>query len=84
VYRDFVATGDMKFARDCWEAVRSAMEYSMQFDTDGDGLIENGGFPDQTYDTWWVFRSHEICDGHCAAIVLISGYLAAPLYFCKD
>jgi non-lysosomal glucosylceramidase len=21
-------------------------------DTDGDGLIENGGFPDQTYDNW--------------------------------
>lgn len=24
------------------------------FDTDGDGLIENSGFPDQTYDIWTV------------------------------
>jgi non-lysosomal glucosylceramidase len=23
-----------------------------QYDTNGDGLIENGGFPDQTYDDW--------------------------------
>ena len=26
----------------------------MEFDTDGDGLIENSGFPDQTYDIWTV------------------------------
>jgi non-lysosomal glucosylceramidase len=24
------------------------------FDRDGDGLIENSGFPDQTYDIWTV------------------------------
>ena len=28
------------------------MEHLRQYDTDGDGLIENGGFPDQTYDDW--------------------------------
>src|SRR5205814_3880701 len=28
------------------------MEYLLQFDRDGDGLIENEGYPDQTYDTW--------------------------------
>lgn len=42
----------------------------MQFDTDGDGLIENGGFPDQTYDTWWVFCSHGSHEnyGYCAVV----------------
>ena len=28
------------------------MEHLRQYDSDGDGLIENGGFPDQTYDNW--------------------------------
>lgn len=29
-----------------------ALEHCMAFDEDNDGLIENGGFPDQTYDCW--------------------------------
>jgi uncharacterized protein (DUF608 family) len=28
------------------------MEYTMQFDTDHDGMIKNSGYPDQTYDIW--------------------------------
>ena len=28
------------------------MERLDKFDRDGDGMIENDGFPDQTYDTW--------------------------------
>jgi uncharacterized protein (DUF608 family) len=27
---------------------------NQEFDKDGDGLIENSGFPDQTYDIWTV------------------------------
>ena len=30
------------------------MEFMIRFDRDGDGLVENDGFPDQTYDTWSV------------------------------
>jgi uncharacterized protein (DUF608 family) len=26
----------------------------MRWDTDGDGIIDNGGFADQTYDAWTV------------------------------
>ncbi len=52
VYRDVVATGDMRFAREMWNAVREALGYLCQFDRDDDGLIENEGFPDQTYDVW--------------------------------
>ncbi|XP_010030209.2 non-lysosomal glucosylceramidase [Eucalyptus grandis] len=54
VYRDVVATGDKKFARAVWPSVYVAMAYMDQFDKDGDGMIENDGFPDQTYDTWSV------------------------------
>ncbi|KAE8708517.1 hypothetical protein F3Y22_tig00110339pilonHSYRG00306 [Hibiscus syriacus] len=52
VYRDVIATGDKKFAEAVWPSVYVAMAYMGQFDEDGDGMIENGGFPDKTYDTW--------------------------------
>lgn len=54
VWRDYVLTGskDEDFLRYSWSAVKQAMEHLKQYDTDGDGLIENGGFPDQTYDDW--------------------------------
>ncbi|OIW01756.1 hypothetical protein TanjilG_03894 [Lupinus angustifolius] len=61
VYRDFAATGDMSFGVDVWPAVRTAMEYMDQFDRDNDGLIENDGFPDQTYDTWTVHGVSAYC-----------------------
>jgi non-lysosomal glucosylceramidase len=34
--------------------VEAALGYAAQFDRDGDGLIENEGEPDQTFDTWPV------------------------------
>ncbi|KAF6159702.1 hypothetical protein GIB67_029960 [Kingdonia uniflora] len=54
VYRDVIATGDKLFAQDAWPAVYMAMAYMDQFDKDGDEMIENEGFPDQTYDVWKV------------------------------
>ncbi|MBI2939142.1 MAG: glucosylceramidase [Chloroflexi bacterium] len=52
VYRDFRETGDRSFLVECWPAVRAALDYLGRFDHDGDGLPENEGIPDQTYDTW--------------------------------
>jgi non-lysosomal glucosylceramidase len=56
IYRDFVFTGrkDESFLRDTWPAVQQAMVYLNKYDKDGDGLPENEGYPDQTYDTWLV------------------------------
>ncbi len=54
IFRDFIATNDKRFLLDCWSAVKEAIEKSKRFDTDADGLVENSGFPDQTYDTWSV------------------------------
>ena len=54
VWRDYVATGDATFVADVWPAVEAAMAYAARFDRDGDGLIENDGEPDQTFDTWPV------------------------------
>jgi non-lysosomal glucosylceramidase len=54
VWRDYVYTGsrDLTFLHYAWNGVKAAMQHLRQYDTDGDGLIENGGFPDQTYDDW--------------------------------
>ncbi len=52
VYRDYVVIGDRSLLVDCWPAVQEALAYLKQFDRDGDGLPENDGVPDQTYDTW--------------------------------
>ncbi|PWA89841.1 hypothetical protein CTI12_AA107380 [Artemisia annua] len=61
VYRDFAATGDLSFGTDTWPAVCAAMEYMDQFDRDRDSLIENDGFPDQTYDAWTVHGISAYC-----------------------
>ena len=54
VYRDFALTGeiDLGFLRYCWPAVKAALDYLKKFDTQGDGLPQNEGIPDQTYDNW--------------------------------
>jgi non-lysosomal glucosylceramidase len=56
IYRDFVFTGrkDESFLRDTWPAVQQSIAYLKKYDKDGDGLPENEGYPDQTYDTWLV------------------------------
>jgi non-lysosomal glucosylceramidase len=56
VYRDFVFTGskDKEFLKAAWPAIQEALTYLRKYDTDGDGVPENEGYPDQTYDTWLV------------------------------
>lgn len=54
VYRNFLLTGstDTEFLAECWPAVVAALAYLKTFDLDGDGIPENSGAPDQTFDDW--------------------------------
>eukprot|EP01119_Soliformovum_irregulare_P022256 TRINITY_DN757_c0_g1_i1.p1 TRINITY_DN757_c0_g1~~TRINITY_DN757_c0_g1_i1.p1 ORF type:complete len:910 (-),score=236.24 TRINITY_DN757_c0_g1_i1:44-2773(-) len=52
IYRDFIFTQDKEFLNDVYPTVVATVKYAMQFDSDGDGILDNEGFPDQTYDTW--------------------------------
>jgi non-lysosomal glucosylceramidase len=52
VYRGYLLCADKAFLWDCWESIQVAMEHVARFDYDSDGVVENEGFPDQTYDTW--------------------------------
>ncbi|MEM9088944.1 MAG: GH116 family glycosyl hydrolase [Cyanobacteria bacterium P01_F01_bin.53] len=65
VYRAFEATGssDIDFLEACWPAVVETLGYTKLFDTDGDGLIENSGAPDQTFDDWRLQGISAYCGG---------------------
>ena len=54
IWRDYALTGkrDLNFLRSLYPDIKLAMNYLRQFDKDNDGLIENDGYPDQTYDNW--------------------------------
>ena len=52
VYRDYVFTNDKTYLNNMFPVCTAVMKRSMKWDKDGDGLIENSGSADQTYDTW--------------------------------
>ncbi|KAI3460715.1 hypothetical protein Pfo_017378 [Paulownia fortunei] len=79
VYRDMVATGDKKFAQAVWPAVFIAIAYMDQFDKDGDGMIENEGFPDQTYDAWTVTGVSTYCGGLWVAALQAASAMAREI-----
>lgn len=58
-----VATGNISFAKSVWPSVYLAMAYVDQFDKDRDGMIENEGIHDQTYDMWKVQGMSAYCGG---------------------
>jgi non-lysosomal glucosylceramidase len=43
---------DLRFLADCWPAAVTTLRYLKQFDANNDGLPDNGGAPDQTFDDW--------------------------------
>ena len=43
---------DLTFLADCWTAAVQALRYLKTFDINNDGLPDNGGAPDQTFDDW--------------------------------
>lgn len=51
-YRDFVYIKDKNYLADMWPRIKLLMDNCLKWDTDNDGMIENSGFPDQTYDCW--------------------------------
>ena len=54
VQRDFAATRSRPFLERLWPVLVRVMQAAQAYDRDGDGLIENENFPDQTYDIWTV------------------------------
>ncbi|PLZ82222.1 bile acid beta-glucosidase [Fischerella muscicola CCMEE 5323] len=65
VYRDFLFTGadDITFLADCWNAIVETLNYLKTFDIDNDGIPENSGAPDQTFDDWRLQGVSAYCGG---------------------
>ncbi|MBP0024660.1 MAG: bile acid beta-glucosidase, partial [Roseofilum sp. SID2] len=65
VYRYFLWTGaeDLEFLQECWFALVETLDYLKTFDQDGDGIPENSGAPDQTFDDWQLKGISAYCGG---------------------
>ncbi|MDY7015574.1 MAG: GH116 family glycosyl hydrolase, partial [Cyanobacteriota bacterium] len=65
VYRDYRLTGanDTEFLWECWAAIVETLNYAKAFDIDGDGIPENSGAPDQTFDDWRLQGISAYCGG---------------------
>jgi len=65
VYRDFLYTdsNDIAFLQECWSAIAQTLHYLKTFDHDFDGIPENSGAPDQTFDDWKLNGISAYCGG---------------------
>lgn len=73
----------VKFLRDIYPVLCTVMHHEESFDLDKDGMIENSGFPDQTYDIWTATGVHAYCGGlwisACEAMVKSAALLQDDL-----
>ena len=65
VYRDYVLTdgADINFLWECWDSITQTLTYLKKFDRDNDGIPENSGAPDQTFDDWRLKGVSAYCGG---------------------
>ncbi len=75
VFREGQAMGK-DWRRSLFPAVKTAIDHLQQFDTDGDGLIENDGTPDQTFDNIPMKGPSSYCGGLWIAALLAGSRLA--------
>ncbi|KAL4716344.1 hypothetical protein ACJJTC_006706 [Scirpophaga incertulas] len=58
-----------QYLSDMYPSCVALLRRAALWDKDGDGLIENGGFPDQTYDAWVMEGPSAYCGGLWVAAV---------------
>ncbi|KAJ0175462.1 hypothetical protein K1T71_008621 [Dendrolimus kikuchii] len=59
----------MRYLGDMYPSAAKLLRRALSWDQDKDGLIENGGFPDQTYDAWVMTGPSAYCGGLWIAAV---------------
>ncbi|XP_050440390.1 non-lysosomal glucosylceramidase isoform X2 [Adelges cooleyi] len=62
-YRDYTLFKDKKYLIDMFPQINHVMERCLVWDTDHDGMIENSGSADQTFDTWIMTGVSAYCGG---------------------
>lgn len=66
----------MQYLKDMYPICKTVLEKTIEFDKDGDGLIENGNWPDQTYDTWIMSGPSIYCGGLFLASLHVMSIMA--------
>jgi non-lysosomal glucosylceramidase len=87
VYRDFLLTGadDVDLLADCWNPIVQTLAYLKTFDKDEDGIPENSGAPDQTFDDWRLQGVSAYCGGlWLAALEAAIAICEVLLKNCRD
>jgi len=79
IARDYALTGDREFLEDLWPAIQNAVAHMHRFDKNDDGMIENDGFPDQTYDVWTAEGPSAYAGGLWLACLQAAAWLADVL-----
>ena len=76
IYREGRSMG-REWKRTRFDAGKAAIDHLQQFDKDGDGLIENDGTPDQTFDNIPMTGPSSYCGGLWIAALLAGAELAS-------
>ncbi|XP_068244667.1 non-lysosomal glucosylceramidase [Palaemon carinicauda] len=79
VYRDYVFFQDHDYLVHMWPICRAVMDRCFTYDRDGDGLIENDGQADQTYDSWIMHGPSAYCCSLWVAALAVMVEIAAEL-----
>ncbi|XP_041367827.1 non-lysosomal glucosylceramidase-like [Gigantopelta aegis] len=84
VYRDYSHTHNEEFLKYMYPKIKLVMETALTWDTDGDGIIDNSGFADQTYDAWTMQGASAYCGGMWLAALRMVVDMAKHLGFDED
>jgi len=85
VYRDYLVVQDRNFLLQVYGVVEEVIRRSFdEFDKDKDGVIDNEGFPDQTYDTWSATGCSAYSGGLWLASLKAASEMASVLGFKED
>ncbi|KAI0227691.1 Non-lysosomal glucosylceramidase [Lamellibrachia satsuma] len=84
VYRDYILLDSKEYLHDMYPHAKIVMEHSLRWDTDNDGIIDNAGFADQTYDAWTVTGASAYCGGMWLAALKMFSEMAKILGHQED
>ncbi|KAK9498238.1 hypothetical protein O3M35_004097 [Rhynocoris fuscipes] len=80
IYRDYIVSdAGLKFIQDMFNEVTTVMRYALQWDIDDDGMIENSGEADQTYDCWVMCGTSAYCGSLWLAALIVFTEMASIL-----
>ncbi|KAH9503274.1 Non-lysosomal glucosylceramidase [Bulinus truncatus] len=79
VYRDYSALKDKDYLLTMYPKCKILIDTSRRWDTDQDGIIDNGGFADQTFDAWDMTGASAYCGGMWLAALRMMVSMAEEL-----